>query len=199
MYAIRSYYADNSVTVEDNGRGIPVGLHPEKKVSGVEVVFTQLHAGGKFNNDSYAYAGGLHGVGASVVNALSRWLTVTVCLGGKIYEQRYESFMKNGKVESGRPMTKLEEKGGTKNRGTKITVITSYSIHYTKLYELAHPLCPRPSQPILVAQMPVGIKKRLPLAGGALPPISNLGSDEKTQIDKNDRKNDRSGDGQKLV
>ncbi|MGI5919312.1 MAG: DNA gyrase/topoisomerase IV subunit B [Christensenellales bacterium] len=116
-------HADNSVTVEDNGRGIPVGLHPEKKVSGVEVVFTQLHAGGKFTSNSYTYSGGLHGVGASVVNALSRWLVATVYSGGKIYQQRYESIMKNGKIESGRPITRLEEIGTTKNRGTKITFL----------------------------------------------------------------------------
>ena len=127
-------HTDNSVTVEDNGRGIPVGLHPEKKVSGVEVVFTQLHAGGKFNNDSYTYSGGLHGVGASVVNALSRWLHVTVCVGGKIYEQHYESRMKSGKVESGRPITKLEEKGTTKNRGTKITFLPDDRIFETISY-----------------------------------------------------------------
>lgn len=124
-------HTDNSVTVEDNGRGIPVGIHPEKKVPGVEVVFTQLHAGGKFNNDSYTYAGGLHGVGASVVNALSRWLNVTVCVSGKIYEQHYESRMKNGKFESGRPITKLEEKGTTKNRGTKITFLPDDRIFET--------------------------------------------------------------------
>jgi len=116
-------HADNSVTVEDNGRGIPVGIHPEKKVSGVEVVFTQLHAGGKFTSDSYTYSGGLHGVGASVVNALSRWLVATVYSGGKVYQQRYESVMKNGKIESGRPVTKLEEIGATRNRGTKITFL----------------------------------------------------------------------------
>jgi DNA gyrase subunit B len=116
-------HEDNTVTVEDNGRGIPVGIHPEKKVSGVEVVFTQLHAGGKFNNSTYTYAGGLHGVGASVVNALSRWLTCTVYLNGKAYQQRYESRLKNGKIESGRPVTKLEEIGATKNRGTSITFL----------------------------------------------------------------------------
>ena len=116
-------HADNSVTVEDNGRGIPVGIHPEKKVSGVEVVFTQLHAGGKFSGESYTYSGGLHGVGASVVNALSRWLVATVYSGGKVYQQRYESVMKNGKIESGRPVTKLEEIGTTKNRGTRITFL----------------------------------------------------------------------------
>ena len=116
-------HEDNSVTVEDNGRGIPVGIHPEKKVSGVEVVFTQLHAGGKFNNSTYTYAGGLHGVGASVVNALSRWLTCTVHLNGKVYRQRYESRLKNGKIESGRPVTKLEEVGTTRNRGSVITFL----------------------------------------------------------------------------
>jgi DNA gyrase subunit B len=116
-------HEDNSVTVEDNGRGIPVGLHPEMKVSGVEVVFTQLHAGGKFNNDSYTYSGGLHGVGASVVNALSRWLTVSVSSGGKVYEQQYKSFLRKGKIESGRPVTKLEPVGTTKNRGTKIAFL----------------------------------------------------------------------------
>lgn len=116
-------HKDNTVTVEDNGRGIPVGLHPELKVSGVEVVFTQLHAGGKFNNSAYAYAGGLHGVGASVVNALSRWLTVTVYSSGKIYEQRFESNMKNGKIGSGRRVTGLEATGTTKSRGTKVTFL----------------------------------------------------------------------------
>ena len=116
-------HEDNSVSVEDNGRGIPVGLHPELKVSGVQVVFTQLHAGGKFNNDTYTYAGGLHGVGASVVNALSRQLNVTIYSGGKIYQQEYKSFMRKGKIESGRPVSKLEAVGTTKNRGTKITFL----------------------------------------------------------------------------
>ncbi|MGI5849233.1 MAG: DNA gyrase/topoisomerase IV subunit B [Christensenellales bacterium] len=116
-------HEDNSATIEDNGRGIPVGLHPELKIPGVEVVFTQLHAGGKFNNDTYAYAGGLHGVGASVVNALSKWLTVTVFSNGKTYEQKFKSYIKNGKMESGRSASKLQEIGTTKNRGTKITFL----------------------------------------------------------------------------
>ena len=82
---------DGSVTVSDNGRGIPVDIHPTLKVSGVEVVFTQLHAGGKFNSDNYAYSGGLHGVGASVANALSSWLTVEVHKDGHHYVQHFHS------------------------------------------------------------------------------------------------------------
>ena len=116
-------HADNSVTIEDNGRGIPVGLHPELKVSGVEVVFTQLHAGGKFSSDSYAFAGGLHGVGASVVNALSRWLIARVYVNGKEYEQRFESKMKKGKRESGRPASTLKSIGPAKQQGSKITFL----------------------------------------------------------------------------
>ena len=84
-------YADGSASVEDNGRGIPVDIHPTQKVSGVEVVFTQLHAGGKFDNSNYAYSGGLHGVGASVTNALSRWLHVEVYKDKKIYSMDFES------------------------------------------------------------------------------------------------------------
>ena len=71
-------YKDGSASVEDNGRGIPTDIHSKAGVSGVEVVFTQLHAGGKFNNENYNYSGGLHGVGASVTNALSEWLKVEV-------------------------------------------------------------------------------------------------------------------------
>ena len=79
-------HKDGSASVEDNGRGVPVDEHPTLKKSGVEVVFTQLHAGGKFNNENYGYSGGLHGVGASVTNALSEWLKVVVCKDKKKYE-----------------------------------------------------------------------------------------------------------------
>ncbi len=114
---------DSSIRVSDNGRGVPVDKHPQLKVSGVEVVYTQLHAGGKFDNDAYSYSGGLHGVGASVVNALSEWLNVEVHRDGKIYRQQYESvFSKSkNKVLPGRPKAPLEECGKTFEHGTIVT------------------------------------------------------------------------------
>ena len=112
---------DNSVTVEDNGRGIPVGIHEKLGISGVEVVFTQLHAGGKFGNDSYGYSGGLHGVGASVVNALSEFVDVEVAVDGILYEQHFRSDVgDDGKIHSGRPLAPLTQVGRTRRRGTKV-------------------------------------------------------------------------------
>lgn len=113
---------DDGVCVEDNGRGIPVGIHPQLNVSGVEVVFTQLHAGGKFDNNSYAYSGGLHGVGASVVNALSKRLVVNVCTEGKEYIQEFQSVMDlESKLHPGKPAYPLKLVGNTKKKGTKVT------------------------------------------------------------------------------
>ena len=112
---------DGSVTVEDNGRGIPVDIHPTQKKSGVEVVFTQLHAGGKFNNDNYSYSGGLHGVGASVTNALSRWLRVFVCKNGKKYGIEFSSFEdEKGKMKCGIPSGPLKEIGTSRTTGTRV-------------------------------------------------------------------------------
>lgn len=121
-YVDITIHKDNSVTVIDNGRGIPVGLHEEMGVSGVEVVFTQLHAGGKFDNNQYSYSGGLHGVGASVVNALSEWLDVEVYLQGHVYHQRFasEEDPKTGKIEAGKPITALTETGRTRKQGSCI-------------------------------------------------------------------------------
>lgn len=101
---------DGSCVVKDNGRGIPVDNHPKLKISGVEVVFTKLHAGGKFNDSNYSFSGGLHGVGAAVTNALSRYLEVTVFHPKKEYTIRFESIEKGGKLKCGVPVTPLTEK-----------------------------------------------------------------------------------------
>ncbi len=115
---------DGSATVEDNGRGIPVDIHPTLKKSGVEVVYTTLHAGGKFNNENYKFSGGLHGVGASVTNALSRWCKVIVNKGGKQYFIEFHSYEdEKGKIHSGVPVTPLKEIGKTDKTGTKVTFL----------------------------------------------------------------------------
>ena len=112
-------YEDGSASVEDNGRGIPVDIHPVQKVSGVEVVFTQLHAGGKFDSSNYAHSGGLHGVGASVTNALSRSLHVEVYKNKKVYAMDFESVDDGkGNVKGGVVKNHLEVVGKTDKTGT---------------------------------------------------------------------------------
>lgn len=117
---------DNSITVIDNGRGIPVGINHKSGLTAVEVVFTILHAGGKFGGGGYKVSGGLHGVGASVVNALSEWLEVEVYSEGKIYKQRYE----RGKV-----IYPLKEEGVSNSTGTKVTFLPDKEIFEETIFD----------------------------------------------------------------
>ena len=119
-------HADNSISVQDNGAGIPVGLHPQMGIPTVEVVHTILHAGGKFGTGGYKVSGGLHGVGASVVNALSTYLEVEVSREGKIFYQRYER---------GHTVTKLLEKGTSETTGTKTTFLPDPEIFTETVYD----------------------------------------------------------------
>src|SRR5579871_5487564 len=111
--------ANGAVTVEDNGRGIPVDIHQEKGVSALELVMTVLHAGGKFGGEGYKVSGGLHGVGVSVVNALSEWLVAEVELNGKVYRQEFAR---------GVPQGEMTEVGKTDQTGTTISFLPDSEI-----------------------------------------------------------------------
>lgn len=125
--------ADKSVTIKDNGRGIPTGIHPLKKKSGVEMVFTELHTGGKFNNSVYKTSGGLHGVGAAVVNALSEWLQVEIHQQGHMFKQRFENaYDKQMKrIMPGTPVTKLSIEGDAEDTGTIVTFMPDKEVFST--------------------------------------------------------------------
>ncbi len=133
-------YKDGSASVEDNGRGIPTDIHPKTKVSGVQVVFTKLHAGGKFDEHNYSYSGGLHGVGASVTNALSKWLKATIYQNGTTYEMQFRSYYdeKKKKHESGIPVAPLKDTGvKTKKHGTFVRFMPDDGVFTSTEFQLS--------------------------------------------------------------
>lgn len=134
-------YKDGSASVEDNGRGIPTDIHPKTKVSGVQVVFTQLHAGGKFDEHNYSFSGGLHGVGASVTNALSKWLKVRVNKDGDTWEMAFHSYYdeEKKKYESGIPVAPLKKTGkcAKSQHGTFVHFMPDDAVFSTTEFQLS--------------------------------------------------------------
>ena len=170
---------DGSVTVEDNGRGIPTGLHPTEKISALEVVMTQLNAGGKFNRDTYKVSGGLHGVGVSVVNALSEYLEVSVYRDGKIFYQKYKR---------GVPVGNVKQTGKVKNKtGTKVTffpdpqifknTVFKYETLEDRLRELAYL---NKDLTIIIRDERSGTENEFRFKGGLVDFVKYLDEDEKS-------------------
>ena len=167
-------HADNRVTVIDNGRGMPVGIHKEAGMNAVELVMTTLHAGGKFDNKSYRVSGGLHGVGVSVVNALSEYLCVEVHRGGKIYRQEYSR---------GAKLTELEAVGESKKTGTTITFLPDSEIfdeiHYnfSKLSHRLRELSYLNGGLLIILENEVaGVSRRFQAEGGIVSFVKELAS-----------------------
>ncbi|KXZ40766.1 DNA gyrase subunit B [Alkalithermobacter thermoalcaliphilus JW-YL-7 = DSM 7308] len=166
-------HKDGSISVQDNGRGIPTEIHPQTGKSTVETVLTVLHAGGKFGSGGYKVSGGLHGVGVSVVNALSEWLEVTVKRDGKIYTQRYER---------GNPKSNLEVVGDTDERGTTITfkpdaeifedIVFKYETLEHRLRELA--FLNKGIRIVLEDEREEGKKKEFLYSGGIIEFVKHL-------------------------
>jgi DNA gyrase subunit B len=174
--------ADGAVSVEDDGRGIPVGINKEQGVSAVELVFCKLHAGGKFDHNAYKVSGGLHGVGASVVNALSEWLEVEICRDDKIHHMSFRR---------GDPASSLKELGKSTKRGTKVTFKPDNEIFQTdtafayetiakRLRELAYLLGSR-GLSIVVADERTGQAETFQFAEGVKTFVENL-NQNKTPI-----------------
>ncbi|MGI5898670.1 MAG: DNA gyrase/topoisomerase IV subunit B [Christensenellales bacterium] len=127
---------DGSAVVEDNGRGMPVDIHPQLGVSAVQVIHTQLHAGGKFNHDNYTYSGGLHGVGASVVNALSSYMIIDIYKDWSHYRQEFHSYYdsEKKKMMSGVPKGPLEKVGNTRKHGSKTTFMPDKTVFESTIF-----------------------------------------------------------------
>ncbi len=169
-------HVDESITVEDNGRGIPVDIHEKEGIPAVQVVMTRLHAGGKFDNSIYKVSGGLHGVGVSVVNALSEYLEVEIRREGKVYYQRYER---------GNPVTSLEVVGETRLRGTKITfkpdpdIFPETRIHFDILAERLRELAYlNPTVSISLSDERTGKEKRYHYEGGIVAFVQHLNANK---------------------